>query len=69
MWVAFLAAAIGLAGAVLNFTSAGGNLKDLTDFNKVRDAFGGPDSARPAPPPPPPPPVGGSMPPPPPPTP
>ena len=68
MFVAFLAAGAALAGAVLNFTSAGGNLKDLTDLDKLKSAFGGTDAGRtPPPPPPPPPPAGGSIPPPPPP--
>ena len=63
MFVAFIAAAVALAGAVMNFTAAGGNLKELTDFDKLRGSFGRPDSA----PPPPPPAGGGAMPPPPPP--
>lgn len=66
MFVAFLAAAVALAGAVLNFTSSGGNLKDLTDLDKLKSAFGAADNGR-TPPPPPPPPATGSMPPPPPP--
>jgi hypothetical protein len=68
MFIAFLAAAVALAGAVLNFTSAGGTLKDLTDFDKLKRAFGAPEAGRTAPPPPPPPPpAGGPIPPPPPP--
>jgi hypothetical protein len=61
MWVAFLAAAIALGGAVMNFTQSGGKLSDLTDMDKMRGAFKG-GSVGSAPPPPPP----GSPPPPPP---
>jgi hypothetical protein len=62
MWVAFIAAALALAGAVMKFTGSGGKLSDLTDMDKMRDAFkvGGGGSSRPgssAPPPPPPPPA------------
>jgi hypothetical protein len=66
MFVAFLAAAMALAGAVLNFTASGGRFKDLTDLDKLKRAFGGTTRTAP-PPPPPPPPTGGSIPPPPPP--
>jgi hypothetical protein len=41
MYVAFIAAAIALAGAVMNFTSTGGRFSDLTDMDKMRDAFKG----------------------------
>jgi chromate transport protein ChrA len=66
MWVAFIAAVISLGGAVLNFTTAGGKLSDLTDVDKMRDAFkgagagggpSGPGSSSTPPPPPPPPPA------------
>jgi predicted MFS family arabinose efflux permease len=59
MYVAFIAAAIALAGAVMNFTTAGGRFSDLTDMDKMRDAFkGGPggSAGQGSPPPPPPPP-------------
>ncbi len=62
MWVAFIAAAVAFAGAVMNYTSSGGKLSDLTDMDKMRGAFkgsgGGSTSAPPPPPPgtPPPPP-------------
>jgi hypothetical protein len=61
MYVAFIAAALALAGAVMKFTGSGGKLSDLTDMDKMRDAFkaGGGGSSRPGsstPPPPPPPP-------------
>jgi hypothetical protein len=62
-WLAALATA---AGSVMAFTAAGGNLKDLTDPNKLRQAFDRPGDQQ-APPPPPPPGNGGGMPPPPPP--
>jgi hypothetical protein len=57
MWVAFLAAAAACAGAVMNFTQSGGKLSELTDVDRLRDAFKGPraGSAPPSPPPPPPP--------------
>jgi hypothetical protein len=56
MYVAFIAAAIALAGAVMNYTAAGGSFSDLTDMDKMRDAFKGGDSADQGSPPPPPPP-------------
>ena len=54
-------AALATAGAVMSFTAAGGDLKDLTDPNKLKAAFGGDDadggstggSEMPPPPPPP----------------
>lgn len=63
MWVAFIASAVALAGAVMNFTRSGGKFSDLTDMDKMRGAFksGGAGSAPPPPPPPgspPPPPPG-----------
>ncbi|MGH9272724.1 MAG: hypothetical protein ACRDZ2_15810, partial [Ilumatobacteraceae bacterium] len=75
MWVSFIAAAVALAGSVMRFTEAGGNLGDLTDVDKLRDAFDRPDTATTPPPPPPvattrpppPPPAPGPTPPPPPP--
>ena len=64
MWVSLIAAAVAFAGAVMNYTSSGGRLSDLTDMDKMRGAFkgsggGGSTSAPPppssgAPPPPPP---------------
>lgn len=72
MYVAFIAAIAAVAGAVMKFTESGGNLKDLTDVNKIRGEFqqgrgGGatpPSSGGSTPPPPP---SGGGTPPPPPP--
>ena len=61
MYVAFIAAAIALGGAVMNFTTTGGRFSDLTDMDKMRDAFkagpGGPTGQGTPPPPPPPPPA------------
>ena len=62
MYVAFLASVGALVGAVLNFRESGGDLKDLTDLDKLRSSFNGtdrrPPRRRPAgrrgPPPPPP---------------
>ena len=49
MFVALLAAAVALAGAVLDFTASGGTLKDLTDFDKWTG--GASDDGRSSPPP------------------
>lgn len=57
MYVAFIAAAVTLVGAVMNFTSKGGNLRDLTDMGKVRGSFGGGSTGTGQAPPPPPPPA------------
>ena len=64
MYLAFVWAAIALAGAFLNFQSEGGDIKDLTDMDKLKSAFddgkrgttgtGGSDMPPPPPPPPPP---------------
>jgi hypothetical protein len=64
MWVAFVAAAAAFAGAFLNFTQSGGTLSDLTDIDRLRNAFKG-FGEKPAPPPPPPPPNSTAPPPPP----
>lgn len=53
MYLALVWAAIALAGAVMGFQAAGGNLKDLTDMDKLKGAFDNDDSGS-APPPPPP---------------
>jgi hypothetical protein len=61
MYVAFIAAAIAFGGAVMNFTATGGRFSDLTDMDKMRDAFkggpGGPTGQGTSPSPPPPPPA------------
>lgn len=41
MFGAVIWAAVALAGAVMAFQSAGGDLKDLTDIDKMKDSFGG----------------------------
>jgi hypothetical protein len=68
MWVAFFAAAAAFGGALMNFIESGGTLSDLTDIDKLRDAFkglGGRSTTPPPPPPPPPPPSSTAPPPPP----
>jgi hypothetical protein len=75
MYVAFVASAVALAGAVINYRESGGTFKDLTDLGSwaptSKDPLAPPPpparDAGPSSPPPPPPPVGGSTPPPPPP--
>jgi hypothetical protein len=65
MWVAFFAAAVTFAGAVMIFTESGGKLSDVTDIERLRSALrigSGERASSSAPPPPPP----GSPPPPPP---
>jgi hypothetical protein len=65
MWVACLAAAIALGGAVMNFTQSGGKFSDLTDMDKMRGAFKSGSSGPSSPSSPPPPPPGSPPPPPP----
>ncbi len=64
MYGAFLWAAIAAAGAYLKFTESGGDLKDLTDMDKLKRSFDGDaaaanqgDDTLPPPPPPPAPPA------------
>lgn len=40
LWLALIATLVSLAGSVMAFTAGGGNLKDLTDVNKIKDGFG-----------------------------
>lgn len=40
LWLAFAATLVSLAGSIMSFTAGGGNLKDLTDVNKIKDGFG-----------------------------
>ncbi|MFV0306126.1 MAG: hypothetical protein ACK5OX_00095 [Desertimonas sp.] len=80
MYVTFVGVAVTAVGAFIGFTAAGGDLRDLTNPNKFKQAFDRPGAQTPPPPapptppagggiaPPPPPPGGGSTPPPPPPT-
>jgi hypothetical protein len=69
MYLTFLGAAVAAAGAFLNFQASGGDIKDLTDVDKLKASFakndGGSDEMPPppppsdqTPPPPPPPPAG-----------
>jgi hypothetical protein len=57
MYGAFVWSAIALAGAYLNFQASGGNIKDLTDVDKIKASFdkGGSKEEMPPPPPPAPP--------------
>lgn len=55
LFVSLLGAIVATVGAVLNFQATGGDLKDLTDMNKVKGSFGSRGDATPPPPPPPPP--------------
>jgi hypothetical protein len=52
MYVAFVAAIVSAAGAVMGFRSAGGDLNDLKDINKLKAAFDKSGSETPPPPPP-----------------
>lgn len=57
MYGAFVWAAVALAGAFLNFQASGGNLKDLTDVDKLKSSFAkddGDGNGNEMPPPPPP---------------
>jgi hypothetical protein len=59
LFLALLAALITLLGCFYGFRESGGDLKDLTDFEKLKSQFGAPHrstQAEPHPPPPPPPP-------------
>jgi hypothetical protein len=49
MYLAFIAAGLALAGAIMNYTSTGGTLKDLTDVDKIRSSFKGRDAGMPPP--------------------
>ena len=53
LWLSFLATIAVFAGSVMNLTESGGNLKDLTDVNKLKDSFGSGGSGGSTPPPPP----------------
>ncbi len=54
MYGAFVWSAVALVGAFLNFQASGGNIKDLTDMDKLKSSFAKGDGED-APPPPPPP--------------
>jgi hypothetical protein len=40
MILSLLAGLVAAAGSIMSFTNGGGNLKDLTDVNKIKDGFG-----------------------------
>jgi len=48
---AFIWAALATAGAFLNFQASGGDIKDLTDVNKLKASFAKGDDGAPPPPP------------------
>ncbi len=39
LWLSFAATIVAFVGTLLNFTGSGGDLKDLTDFKKIKDSF------------------------------
>jgi hypothetical protein len=41
--LSFIAGMVAVAGGVMSYTASGGDLKDLTDINKIKDAFDGDD--------------------------
>jgi hypothetical protein len=55
MYFAFLAAILAAVGAVMNFRESGGDLADLKDPSKIKQAFSKDAGQAPPPPPPPPP--------------
>jgi hypothetical protein len=40
MILSVIAGLVAAAGSIMSFTAGGGNLKDLTDVNKIKDGFG-----------------------------
>lgn len=40
LWLSFISTIVALAGSVMAFLSDGGNLKDLTDVEKLKKGFG-----------------------------
>jgi len=40
LWLAFISTVVAFVGSLMAFTGGGGNLKDLTDVNKLKDSFG-----------------------------
>lgn len=40
LYLAFISTIVAFIGSVLAFTGSGGNLKDLTDVDKLKDSFG-----------------------------
>lgn len=45
LFITLIGAIVATVGAVRGFQASGGNLKDLTDVNKLKDAFDGDDDA------------------------
>ena len=39
LWLAFISTIVTLVGSLMNFTAGGGDLKDLTDFKKIKGSF------------------------------
>lgn len=54
MYLTFIGAAAALAGSFMNFQASGGDIKDLTDVNKLKASFSKSDGGDEMPPPPPP---------------
>jgi hypothetical protein len=50
LWISFIATVAVFAGSIMNLTESGGNLKDLTDVNKLKDSFGSGGATPPPPP-------------------
>jgi hypothetical protein len=40
LWLAFISTIVALVGSIMSFQSGGGNLKDLTDVEKLKKGFG-----------------------------
>ncbi|HEY3486239.1 MAG TPA: hypothetical protein VGK49_12695 [Ilumatobacteraceae bacterium] len=53
MWLSVASGIVAFAGAIMGFTEAGGDLKDLTNVDKLKGAFAKGDATDPPPPPPP----------------
>lgn len=58
MWLSLISGIVAAVGGVLGYQASGGDLKDLTDMNKLKGAFDGGSNASDDMPPPPPPPAG-----------
>lgn len=39
LWLSFISTVVAFAGSLMNFTGSGGDLKDLTDFKKIKGSF------------------------------
>jgi len=39
LWLSFISTVVVFVGSLMNFTDAGGDLKDLTDFKKIKGSF------------------------------